>query len=275
MEKEYTFDDFKNIIARLRAADGCPWDRVQTHQSLRDCMIEEAYEAAEGIDIYEASGDAANLCEELGDVLLQVVMHVQIAEEEGRFTMGDVLKGISEKMIRRHPHVFGVDGAKTPEAALENWEDIKKKEKHEDTLTEGMRRVAKSLPANIRAAKVQKKAARVAFDFSDYRQPAEKVEEELQEVLEAAEKGDASQIFEEFGDLMFSAVNLSRFFNINAENALTNATEKFINRFEYIEETAAKKGLNPENMTIEQMDELWNEIKHLNEICLRNFKEEH
>ena len=208
-------------------------------------------------------------------MLLQVVMHVQIAEEEGRFTMGDVLKGISEKMIRRHPHVFGVDGAKTPEAALENWEDIKKKEKHEDTLTEGMRRVAKSLPANIRAAKVQKKAARVGFDFSDYRQTAEKVEEELQEVLEAAEKGDASQIFEEFGDLMFSAVNLSRFFNINAENALTNATEKFINRFEYIEETAAKKGLNPENMTIEQMDELWNEIKHLNEICLRNFKEEH
>ena len=267
MEKEYTFDDFKNIIARLRAADGCPWDRVQTH---RDCMIEEAYEAAEGIDIYEASGDAANLCEELGDVLLQVVMHVQIAEEEGRFTMGDVLKGISEKMIRRHPHVFGVDGAKTPEAALENWEDIKKKEKHEDTLTEGMRRVAKSLPANIRAAKVQKKAARAELLVLGIL-----AAEELQEVLEAAEKGDASQIFEEFGDLMFSAVNLSRFFNINAENALTNATEKFINRFEYIEETAAKKGLNPENMTIEQMDELWNEIKHLNEICLRNFKEEH
>ena len=115
-----SYTHLKNIIARLRAADGCPWDRVQTHQSLRDCMIEEAYEAAEGIDIYEASGDAANLCEELGDVLLQVVMHVQIAEEEGRFTMGDVLKGISEKMIRRHPHVFGVDGAKTPEAALEN-----------------------------------------------------------------------------------------------------------------------------------------------------------
>ena len=165
MEKEYTFDDFKNIIARLRAADGCPWDRVQTHQSLRDCMIEEAYEAAEGIDIYEASGDAANLCEELGDVLLQVVMHVQIAEEEGRFYDGGRPERNFRKMIRRHPHVFGVDGAKTPEAALENWEDIKKKEKHEDTLTEGMRRVAKSLPANIRAAKVQKKAARVGFDF--------------------------------------------------------------------------------------------------------------
>lgn len=264
MDKEYTFEDFKNIIARLRGNDGCPWDRVQTHESLRDCMIEEAYEAAEGIDIYKASGDDANLCEELGDVLLQVVMHAQIGEEEGRFTMADVLKGISEKMIRRHPHVFHEHTAHTPEQVLENWEDIKKKEKNEETLTEGMRRVAKSLPANIRAAKVQKKAAKVGFDFSDYRQTAEKVQEELQEVLEAAENGDELQIFEELGDLIFSVVNLSRFFNINAENALTNATEKFINRFEYIEETAAKKGLHLENMTIGQMDELWNEIKHLN-----------
>lgn len=264
MDRGYTFEDFKEIIARLRAEDGCPWDRAQTHASLRDCMIEEAYEAAEGIDIYEASGNDANLCEELGDVLLQVVMHVQIAEEEGRFTMEDVIKGISEKMIHRHPHVFGRGRADTPEEVLENWEDIKQREKHEETLTEGMRRIAKSLPANIRAAKVQKKAAKVGFDFSDYKQTAEKVDEELRELLEAAENKDESQILEEFGDLLFSVVNLSRFFNINAENALTNATEKFINRFEYIEETAVKKGLNLENMTIEQMDELWNEIKHLN-----------
>jgi len=263
MKSAYSFEDFEEIIRRLRAEDGCPWDRVQTHESLRDCMIEEAYEVVDGIDTYRDCGDDTNLCEELGDVLLQVVMHARIAEEEGRFSMADVLRGISEKMIRRHPHVFGTDNADTPEQVLENWEDIKKQEKHEETVTEGMRRVAKSLPANIRAAKVQKKAAKVGFDFPDYKQAAAKIEEELQEVMEAVKNGKKSEIFEEFGDLMFSAVNLSRFLDINAENTLTNATEKFINRFEYIEEKAVTKGFELKDMSIQQMDELWNEIKHL------------
>ena len=182
---EYSFEDFERIIARLRAKDGCPWDQVQTHASLRDGMIEEAYEVVDGIDTYQATGDDSNLCEELGDVLMQVVMHARIAEEEGRFTMADVIRGISEKMIRRHPHVFGTAKADTPEEVLKNWEEIKQQEKHEDTITGGMKRVAKALPANIRAAKVQKKAAKVGFDFENYRQTAEKVEEELQEVLEA------------------------------------------------------------------------------------------
>ena len=259
----YSFEDFENIIARLRAKDGCPWDQVQTHESLRDGMLEGAYEVVEGIDIYQATGDDHNLCEELGDVLLQIVMHARIAEEEGRFTMADVIQGISEKMIHRHPHVFGTAKADTPEQVLDNWEAIKQKEKDEQTITEGMRRVAKALPANIRAAKVQKKAAKVGFDFEDYRQTAAKIEEELQEVLDAAEKGQPEAVFEEFGDLMFSAVNLSRFLDVNAENALTNATEKFINRFEYIEGTAEKRGLKLKHMTIGEMDELWNEIKHL------------
>lgn len=259
----YSFEDFENIIARLRAKDGCPWDQVQTHESLRDGMLEEAYEVVEGIDIYQTTGDDHNLCEELGDVLLQIVMHARIAEEEGRFTMADVIQGISEKMIHRHPHVFGTAKADTPEQVLDNWEAIKQKEKDEQTITEGMRRVARALPANIRASKVQKKAARVGFDFEDYRQTAAKVSEELQEVLDAAEKGRPEAVFEEFGDLMFSAVNLSRFLDVNAENALTNATEKFINRFEYIERTAEKRGLKLKRMTIDEMDELWNEIKHL------------
>jgi tetrapyrrole methylase family protein/MazG family protein len=258
----YSFEDFENIIARLRAKDGCPWDQVQTHESLRNCMIEEAYEVVDGIDTYCKTGSDTNLCEELGDVLLQVVMHACIAEEEGRFTMGDVIQGISEKMIRRHPHVFGTASADTPEKVLENWEAIKEKEKHEETLSDGMKRVAKSFPANIRAAKVQKKAAKVGFDFEDYRQAAGKVDEELGEMLEAVEKGDSPAVFEEFGDLMFSIINLSRFLDVNAENALTNATEKFINRFEYIENSAVRRGLELKNMTIDEMDELWNEIKH-------------
>ena len=261
-KETYSFEDFEKIIARLRAKDGCPWDQVQTHVSLRDGIIEEAYEVVDGIDTYQATGDDSNLCEELGDVLMQVVMHARIAEEEGRFTMADVIRGISEKMIRRHPHVFGTAKADTPEEGLKNWEEIKQKEKHEETVTAGMKRVAKALPANIRAAKVQKKAAKVGFDFEDYRQ-AMKVEEELGEVMEAAEKGTSEAVFEEFGDLMFSAVNLSRFFDVNVENALTNATEKFINRFEYIERTAERRGVNLKDMTIQEMDELWSEIKHL------------
>lgn len=262
-KETYSFEDFEKIIARLRAKDGCPWDQVQTHVSLRDGIIEEAYEVVDGIDTYQATGDDSNLCEELGDVLMQVVMHARIAEEEGRFTMADVIRGISEKMIRRHPHVFGTAKADTPEEVLKNWEEIKQKEKHEETVTAGMKRVAKALPANIRAAKVQKKAAKVGFDFEDYRQVAMKVEEELGEVMEAAEKRTSEAVFEEFGDLMFSAVNLSRFFDVNVENALTNATEKFINRFEYIERTAERRGVNLKDMTIQEMDELWSEIKHL------------
>lgn len=257
----YTFEDFERIIARLRAKDGCPWDQVQTHASLRDGILEEAYEVVEGIDIYRATGDDSNLCEELGDVLMHVVMHARIAEEEGRFTMEDVIRGISEKMIRRHPHVFGTVKADTPEEVLENWDEIKQREKHEETITDGMKRVAKSLPANVRAAKVQKKAAKVGFDFDDYRQTAGKVEEELREVMEAAEKGSPEDVSEEFGDLMFSVVNLSRFLDVNAENALTNATEKFINRFEYIEKSALLEGKALSEMSLEEMDLLWDEAK--------------
>ena len=262
-EEKYSFEDFQKIIERLRAKDGCPWDRVQTHESLRDCMLEEAYEVAEGIDIYQATGDDANLCEELGDVLLQVVMHARIAEEEGRFTMDDVIRGISEKMIRRHPHVFGDASAETPDQVVESWEAIKAKEKHEETVTNSMWRVAKALPANIRAAKVQKKAAKTGFDFEDYKEAAKKVEEELLEVLEAVEKGEKSQVYEEFGDLQFSVINLSRFLDVNPENTLTNATEKFINRFDSIEKTAIQRGVKLEDMDVQTMNEIWDEIKHL------------
>ena len=166
-------------------------------------------------------------------------------------------------MVERHPHVFGsvtVDGT---EDVLTNWDAIKKKTKAQKTQTEVLQSVSKALPALMRSQKVQQKAAKVGFDFEDYRQVAMEVEEELGEVMEAAEKGTSEAVFEEFGDLMFSAVNLSRFFDVNVENALTNATEKFINRFEYIERTAERRGVNLKDMTIQEMDELWSEIKHL------------
>ena len=177
--------------------------------------------------------------------------------------MDDVIQGISEKMVRRHPHVFGNASAETPDQVVESWEAIKAKEKNEETLTSSMRRVAKALPASIRAAKVQKKAAKVHFDFEDYKGAADKVSEELQEVLEAVENGVKSQVEEEFGDLLFSVVNLSRFLDVNPEYTLTNATEKFINRFESIEETAKKQGIKLDEMDVDTMNRIWDEIKHL------------
>lgn len=253
--KKYSFDDFREIIARLRAKDGCPWDRVQTHESLRDCIIEEAYEVVEGIDIYQASGDDSSLCEELGDVLLQVVMHACISEQEGRFTIEDVIQGISEKMIRRHPHVFGAKTGEVSGAVMQSWEEIKRQEKHEERVSQGMRRVAKTLPANIRAVKVQNKAARAGWESQDYNQAANAVENALKKLSYSVEEGKKDTFFEEFGDMIFSVVNLSRFLDVNAENALTNATEKFINRFEYIVEKGQVKGQKLKNMDSGSIDE--------------------
>lgn len=257
METNNSFDAFVKIIERLRAEDGCPWDRAQTTESLRPGIIEEAYEVAEAIDLK----DDANLCEELGDVLLQVVMHGVIAEETNRFTLEDVIAGISEKMIHRHPHVFGTEKAEDAQAVLTNWEAIKKEEKQELSITDGLKRVPKALPANIRAAKVQKKAGVAGFDFTDTKEVLLKVHEELAELEEALNVGEEAQICEEFGDLMFTMVNLSRFLHLNAENVLTNATEKFINRFESIENIAKERCFELSNVPLDQMNSLWDSIK--------------
>lgn len=262
MDKKYTFEEYKKIIERLRAKDGCPWDREQTHESLRQGMIEEAYEVVEAIN----NNDMANLREELGDVLLQVVMHAQIASEEGEFTIEDVIDETAKKMIHRHPHVFGSTEVKDASEVLENWEEIKRKEKKEKTVMESIFRVPKALPANIRAAKVQKKAAKTGFEFPDVKSVLEKVDEELAELKEAMEIGSQNQIEEEFGDLMFSMVNLSRFLDINAENSLTNAVEKFINRLESVEGLAKERHLDMGEMTPEELDVLWNLVKKDN-IC--------
>lgn len=255
--KKNTLDEFVEIVRKLRAPDGCPWDKEQTHETLKESMLEEAYEVVESIN----QKDKENLREELGDVLLQVVMHSVIAEESEEFTLEEVIGEISEKMIRRHPHVFGSVQAENSQQVLQNWEEIKKEEHQEATVSESMLRVAKALPANIRAQKVQKKAAKVGFDFADYEEALGKVYEEIEELSKAREKGRFCEIEEEYGDLMFSIVNLSRFLQLNAENSLTNATNKFINRFVGVERLASSKHQALGDLTIDEMNDLWKRIK--------------
>ncbi len=256
MEK-YTLDEFVEIIRKLRAPDGCPWDKEQTHETLKDAMIEEAYEVVESIN----NKDKENLKEELGDVLLQVVMHSVIAQEQNEFMLEDVISEVATKMIRRHPHVFGDVLVEDSEHVLRNWEEIKKEEHKETTISEGMQRIANALPANIRAQKVQKKAAKVGFDFADYEEALSKVYEEILELSDARKTGEICDIEEEYGDLMFSVVNLSRFLQLNAENSLTNATNKFINRFVGVECLASSKHQALSDLTIDEMNDLWKRIK--------------
>lgn len=256
MEKKYTLEDLQAVIARLRGENGCPWDRVQTHESLRADMLEEAYEAVDAIE----KNDMENLKEELGDVLMQVVFHAAIEEEQGGFTMQDVIQGICEKMVYRHPHVFGELSVDTAEQVLVNWEKLKKKEKHMECQTDVLKSVPEALPALTRARKVQKKAADVGFDFYESGGALEKVKEEIGE-LEVALAQENGNIEEEFGDILFAMVNVARFLQINPEFALTKATKKFINRFEYIENSALSEGKQLSNMTLEEMDLLWDKAK--------------
>lgn len=255
--QRFTLEEFKKIIAKLRAEDGCPWDRVQTHESLKDCMLEEAYETVDAIN----HNDKENLKEELGDMLLQIYLHTQISSEAGEFELEDVVDGIARKMLRRHPHVFGQAAAGTAAEVLVNWDAIKKKEKGQKSVSEGLKGVAKALPANVRAAKVQKKAAAVGYDFASVDDVKTKVYEELHELESAMASGNGEEIFKEFGDVMFSMVNLSRFLGVNAENSLTNATEKFINRLDNAEILAKNQGMDLAGMTAEQLDKLWEAVK--------------
>ena len=256
VQKRYTFEDLRDIIEQLRSENGCPWDKVQTHESLRADMLEEAYEAVDAID----KGDMDNLKEELGDVLMQVVFHSSIEAQKGGFTLDDVIQGICEKMVYRHPHVFGEISVDTAEQVLVNWEALKKKEKHMQTQTDVLKSVPDALPALTRAKKVQKKAADVGFDFYEAGGAIEKVAEEIRELQEAVEQPDGN-IEEEFGDILFALVNVARFLKINPEFALTKATKKFINRFEYVENSALSEGKQLSTMTLEEMDLLWDQAK--------------
>lgn len=257
LKQKYTIDDLIAIMKRLREPDGCPWDRVQTHQSIKKSMIEETYEAIDALDY----GDDKAFANELGDVLLQVVFHSEIAQERGAFDFSDVVTEVCTKLITRHTHVFGTDKAGDEKEALDNWEKNKKKEKQIDSYTGVLCDVPKYLPALMRAEKVQKKARGFGFDWDDINDVYKKVEEETAELKEAAEENNPEHIREEYGDLLFSVVNLGRFLGTDPETALTGATNKFISRFEKMEKLAAEKGLDIANMSLDELDGLWNCVK--------------
>ncbi len=260
------FESFHEIVAHLRAPNGCPWDREQTHQSLRTHLLEESYEALEAID----SGNFASMCEEFGDLLLQIVLNAQIASEEGQFTMNDVVKGIHDKIVRRHPHVFGdveVDGVKD---VLTNWERLKEKEREQKTEG-GEQRAEKrekgvldgvplSLPALIQAQEYQNRAARVGFDWPEIEGVLDKVREEIEEIKAAQ---NLKEVTAELGDLFFVLVNLARWRNVDAESALRATNLKFKKRFGYVEKGAKAQGRRLSDMTLEEMDALWNEAKRM------------
>ena len=243
------------IIKILRVE--CPWDREQTHESIRTCLLEEAYEVVDAIN----NRDDANLREELGDVLLQVVFHASLAGETERFTLRDVINEECEKMIRRHPHVFLEENLKTIDKVLEKWENIKVKESETPDQTTRIEKVPKALPSLTRAKKVQKKAAEVGFDWNDVGPALDKVKEETAELRDAWEAGDADNVMEELGDLLFSVVNVARFMKVDPEEALTFTTDKFIRRFAYIEREAMACGRRLEDMSLSEMDALWEQAK--------------
>lgn len=251
------FQDLLDIIETLRNPGGCPWDREQTHESLKSALLEECYEVIDAIE----NKDEDALIEELGDVLLQVVFHASIGKEDGYFDIMDVIGGISNKMINRHPHVFGNEEANTSEQVLVNWDEIKKEEKGIKTLTEEMQNIAKSLPATTRAYKVQKKAKKVGFDWDDVNCAMDKVKEELNEIKEVYNCEDKSIIEGEVGDLLFACINVARFLEVDGELALDKTIKKFIKRFSYIENEAIKNNKNLKDMTLEDMDKLWEEAK--------------
>ncbi|MBQ2422922.1 MAG: nucleoside triphosphate pyrophosphohydrolase [Clostridia bacterium] len=241
----------------LRSENGCPWDREQNHQSIRSNVIEEAYEVADAID----SGSKEMLVEELGDLLLQVVFHARMDEEAGGFNFDDVCDGICKKLVYRHPHVFGDIDADTSDQVLKNWDALKKKEKKQESFTDTLNSVPKAFPALMRSQKVQKRAARAGFDFDNKSDVYDKVAEEMVELSDADTLNDGKKIFEEYGDLLFSVVNLARFLNIDAEEALAASTDKFISRFEKVEQLAIERGIDMPNTPITELDILWDEAK--------------
>jgi len=257
MEKSYGPSDLMEIVRILRHPGGCPWDQEQTHQSIRRNFLEETCEVAEAID----SGDVDGLKEELGDVLLQVYFHTSIEEDAGRFTLDDVADGVCKKLIYRHPHVFGDVTVHSTGEVLSNWEELKRKEKHQDTQADAVDAVARTLPALWRAEKMKKKAAKAGFDWRDISGALDKLSEELDE-LKAALRGEGDPV-EELGDLLFAAVCVGRFLNADPEAALHAACDKFSVRFRRTEELASKRGLKLDELSEGDQTALWNEAKHI------------
>lgn len=250
-KENYDVADFRKIIEILRGEGGCPWDREQTHESIRRNLLEEAYEVCEAID--EQSTE--HLKEELGDLLMQVIFHARIEEEQGSFNLDDVADRACKKLILRHPHVFASTIAETSDVVLDNWEKIKRVEKSQKTVTSSMEAVAKSLPATWRAEKIQKKARAAGFDWPDISGAIEKLEEELGELKAAIALGEG--VDEELGDLLFSAVNVSRFLDVDAEKALHDSCDKFTARFSFIEREAISQGRQLESLSLDEQEALY------------------
>jgi len=252
-----TFDKLCEIVAKLRAPGGCPWDREQTHESLLPATIEEAYEVAEA-----ARGkNDAHFREELGDLLLLVVMHAEIAREAGRFDIDHVVGDVTQKLVRRHPHVFGKSDARDSGAVLKQWEAIKREEKRRDLHY--LASLPRALPALMRAQKAQSKAARVNFDWSELRDVLAKVEEELGETKSAIGSQDRQSLEDEIGDLLFAVVNLARKCKLEAESALQKATDKFVARFNRLEDELRARGKRLGDVDLAELDEIWDQIKKM------------
>ncbi len=250
------FNKLCEIVAKLRAPGGCPWDREQTHESLLPALIEEAYEVAGAV----RASDDPNFREELGDLLLLIVMHAEIAREAGRFNIDDVLSGVRKKLIRRHPHVFGESDARDSGAVLKQWESIKRAEKTGKHYLDGL---PAALPALMRAQKAQSKAARVNFDWAVVSDVIAKVEEEHSELKQAIASGDEQSIEDEVGDLLFAVVNLARKCKLDAESMLQTATDKFVARFNRLEDELQARGKRLGDVDLGELDAIWNEIKKM------------
>ena len=254
-KEQYDFDDLLRIMEILRAPDGCMWDREQDHQSIRRNFSEETYEVCEAID----EQDADHLKEELGDVLLQVVFHTQMEKEKGVFDIGDVADGVCKKLIFRHPHIFGTVKVGSSAEILENWDALKRVEKHQETDTSALDSVARSLPGLIRAEKLQKKAAKVGFDWENAQGAFDKVSEEADELRRAMDgDGDAG---EELGDLLFAVVNVARHLKVDPERALEKTCNKFISRFASMERQARDAGKTLSGLPLDELDALWERAK--------------
>ena len=247
----YNVEDFRKIMNILRSEDGCPWDREQTHASIRRNLLEEAYEVCEAID----NEDAEHLKEELGDLLMQIIFHARMEEEVGSFNLDDVADRACQKLILRHPHVFSDTKVENADEILKNWDDIKRKEKAQETVSSAMDGVAKSLPALWRAEKIQKKAQKVGFDWPDISGALSKLDEELDEFRLAVETNQGIEA--ELGDILFAAVNAARFAGVDPENALHKSCEKFTRRFRFIEKEAKLKGSNLDIMSLDEMETLY------------------
>ena len=261
-----SFEEVVQLMARLRAPDGCPWDREQTHRSLRTYLLEETYEVLDAIE----RDDAEALKDELGDLLLQVIFHAQMAQEQGRFGIDEVLTGLHEKLVRRHPHVFGekrqagvpaplTDSPTTPEQVVHNWEALKAAERN--NRSSALEGVSEHVPALLEAYQLTRKAAQVGFDWEKPEDVLAKLDEEIGEVRKELAAGETGRVEEELGDLLFVVVNLARKLKVDPEVALRRANRKFVERFRRIESELARQGKRPENSTLEEMDALWERAK--------------